>query len=253
LEPVNNFQSTPTFGVGPTASFVYETAFDFASAMATSPYGFALNSDYWPEGTDPNERVGRSMYLKAATGMVSVQMENYAMNVDATANKAVTPIKFRVLIFKRRRQNDPSGQISNPYKDLFLATDGSTYGSNSGVLAQTMKPFDFSAAPVNGKRYAVKRDFQFSLQNAVVSQTNTVGAPGGLERTNEFASKYPSRKDFKFSLGTWKKTTFNSATDTPNDTDCHWMMAIYGVPHNGESYANPWDVSIRGSSTATDL
>lgn len=181
-------------------------------------------------GDAPSQYNGKYVYL---------QKTHFTMEIDMGIDLDFqVPTEFRVLCFKSRRANNPSG-ITNDYsKSLFLNTDGTDFGHGTTGITGS----DLMLQPLNRKDWDIKSDKRFMLSNP--QTTNGSGT------TTSYSGKYPCSKRLVYNLPYYSKTEIEASA--PSDLDTNYVVAIYARSLSKDAFASKWEVTTRGSTTFKD-
>lgn len=215
---------------------LYANHFRTGPAVGSDPAGITGIEGFGiTQGTDQNQRNGSYVYLKKTH-----------LSVQLTAGPAEQcfPKEYRIILFKRRRNNNI---ISNPPSvntELFLKPDGRPFGQGSGGANPTWREIDFFLQPVNKKSFVVYKDMKCILTNPIEPSTT-----GG----NFYNQKYPSAKTMTFDLPHYKKTHYNDTLNQPDTYDANWYVFIYARALGIDNPADTWEISTRGTTTFTDM
>ncbi len=216
---------TPKFAIEPKPVEVAPTTgpcFFTNYCLGTAPQGWngptgvaafeSLNGFTWPSGTAPNQRIGQYMYLKRTTMNLRIAMD---------AQSRHGPCKFRVVVYKEKRNRYNTTANGNPCDDLFINQAGQSTGVNA-VTDVNARALDFNTWLVNKRNYQVVKDIKFILANETLSvQGSTLPANVNQE--------YRSEKMLKFSLGHYQKAKFDDS-NTPQDQMYRYCVSIISMP-----------------------
>jgi hypothetical protein len=234
---VSNARTPDPQALPPAVGPVYQTNY----CLGQVPVGYlnfnALGGFEWALGTGPNDRIGKYMYLKKTTVNLKISLNDPGRGGQT---------RFRVLVYKSRRNNTPGQYSITPGENLFLNEVGLPFGTDTSVNANdaTMK---FQTAIVNKRNYQVVRDFQFVLT------PSSVTVQGGSNLVSPLSQGTLSEKHLRFQLGHYKKTSFNPNTDRPDDLNYQYLITILSFPVGSTtSQASAWTSSIRGTVSAGD-
>ncbi len=226
----------------PTSGPVYFTNYCLGTAPAdwkgpsNQPNFNNLGGFEWPQGTGANERVGRYLYLKRST----INMR-FAMNPQSRHG----PVKFRVIVYKEKRNRYNTAANGNPNEDLFIDHQGLTKGFNN-VATLDARTMNFSTWLVNKRNYQVVKDFKFTLN------PETISYQGGTDPRVVNQSMYPSEKNFTLSLGHYAKAEFDT-TNTPTDMMYRYCMTIVSMPCNTSTQPHSdYKSYVRGTVSVVD-
>lgn len=174
------------------------------------------------QGIGKNQRDGRSLFIKQTT--CSVRVEYTPHFIDWGNTKLITPQKVRILIIRGKRVNeDEPNQVT---ANLFL----DQLGNNKG-LDSVLSTYALDKLKVNRKRWDVIMDRRTILSpSSVTSKDGSLGTADNINSTRQFSSKYPSSKDFNFSIPMNKKVRYNSPTSAqPSSLDTNYFMVMLNM------------------------
>lgn len=243
VQALRSWNATPALPVEvlPTSGPCYFTNYCLGTApnSFTGPSGtFAFNNlegFEWPQGTGPNERIGRYMYLKRTTLQMRIAMNPLARH---------GPVKFRVIVYKEKRNRYNIAGGGNPNADLFLNHVGAPVGINTANAANT-RAMNFNTQLVNKRNYQVVKDLKFTLA------TQNISSQGSTEPFT-VNQHFKSEKMLNFSLGHYKKTAFD-ANGNPEDTRYRYCVTIIGMPvSNSVAPHDQWVSDVRGTVSVSD-
>lgn len=196
-----------------------------------------LGGFVFPQGTGDNERLGRYMYLKKTTLHLNVGLQS---SVRGTG-----PTRFRVIVYKARRNDAPGTPLADPGDNLLIDDEGNTFGMNTSIN-QTNVAFQVQNALPNKKNYHILKDRKFLLcppVSAVQGGSNIV-TPSSQGQLNE--------KNMTFNLGHWKKTSFGS-NNQPEDLNYTYCVSIFSMPVGAhDTLTNNWISSTYGTVSASE-
>ncbi|AJP36453.1 putative capsid protein [Avon-Heathcote Estuary associated circular virus 22] len=217
LTPQNAITPSPV-EVAPTLGPVFFTNFCLGTAPSAwvGPSGSAafnnLNGFVWPLGSGAAQRNGQYIYLKKTALNLRV-----AMNASSRHG----PCKFRVVVYKERRNLYNVSGGGNPCDNLFISQTGDSVGFNtiSPVAQRTM---DFNTWLVNKRNYQVVKDMKFVLA------PETLSALGSTDPFN-VNKGYTSSRDIRLSLGHFQKAKFGD-DNTPEDQMYRYCISVISMP-----------------------
>lgn len=190
-----------------------------------------------PVGPADSQRVGDYVYLKKT----HLTFEIDAQPVSSTSNPV--PIEFRMIVFKQRRSNMPTGKTVYPQDTLFIDEVGEPFGH-----ANTAKDgSDIMLQPLNKRDWVIFSDKRFKMSNPALYNEN-----GASASWNWTTSKYESTKRCVLTLPHFAKTHFDNVTNLPNSLDTFYGVFIYARPLGKDYLANDWEVNCRGTTSYTD-
>lgn len=240
LTPANAIAPLPV-EVAPTNGPVYFTNY----CLGTGPTGWVgpsgaynfnnLEGFQWPQGTGAAERIGQYMYLKKTTLNLRIAMQGSSRH-GAT--------KFRVIVYKEKRNRYNTTANGNPNDDLFISQDGQVVGFNT-VSPVNQRIMDFSTWLVNRRNYQVVKDIKFTLC------PETLSALGSTDPFN-VNQRYASSRNIRLSLGHFQKAKFGS-NDTPEDQMYRYCISIVSMPMSDSTNPhNDYKTYVNGVVSAMD-
>jgi len=207
------------------------------TGTTTSGFKELLGYQY-PNGTGPDQRVGKYMYLKQAT-------VNLRINMNSTARTAC-PMKFRVVVFKAIRNAQVGQTGGNPFDRLFVGNNGNEIGLNTSYTPESVG-FELMSAITNKKNFTIYKDTCFILQNPFTS------VQGSQSIVSPMSQSYPCEKVLNFTLRHNQKTAFDSQNQ-PSDCNYQYCMLVMSTPAGtaNDSGNQDWRTSVRGTVSAYD-
>lgn len=228
--------------VAPTIGPCYFTNYCLGTAPGsfTGPDGSAsfndLNGFEWQQGTSSQQRIGRYMYLKRTTLQLRIAMDQIA---------STGPTKFRVIVYKEKRNQYNVAGGGNPNNDLFLSHLGKAVGVNTANAVEK-RAMNFNTQLVNKRNYQVVKDMKFTLCN---EQQSALGSTDPFNVNQHFKSE----KMIQLSLGHYKKTAFSADTATPEDTKYRYCVTILSMPCSNSTFPhNTYRTYVRGTVSVSD-
>lgn len=220
--------------VAPTSGPCYFTNYCLGTAPAAwvGPNGAAAFNDLdgfvWPLGPGAAERNGQYMYLKKTTLTLRIAMDQIARH---------GPTKFRVIVYKEKRNRYNTTANGNPCDDLFIDQSGAVRGVNNLAVVDA-RAMNFNTWLVNRRNYQVVKDFKFVLANEQQSAQGSTD-PFNVNQHNA------SEKVMRFDLGHYQKAKFGTA-NVPEDQMYRYCVTIISMPmsssvsphNNYKSYVN---------------
>jgi len=212
-----------------------------AATSWTGPTGVGnftnLEGFTWPQGPAQGERIGRYLNLKHTTCNLRVACNNLA--------SPACPIRFRVIIYKAKRNSSLGSAGGNPNVNLFLNLDGTQRGINNSYTGDSVS-MEFMNMLVNKRNYDVHTDTQFVLAS------HTYSVQGGSNIVTPISQGYPAEKNLLLRLNHNEKTSFTG--DQPDDLNYQYCMTILSMPYgdNTAVSARGWKSNVRGVVSATD-
>lgn len=201
-------------------------------ASATSLGGVSLT-----QGTSAHQRVGNYVYLKKTH--ITMEVEAQPVSSDAVP----VPKQYRVIVFKQRRSNMPTGRTVYPQNTLFLDEQGDAFGhATSGKNGS-----DLMLQPLNKRDWVIYKDIKFSLTNPQLYNEN--GSAAAWNWTNQ---KYGSYKKMVFNLPHYAKANYDNTTNVPEDLDTFYGVVVYAKSLGKDYAADDWEVNLRGSTIYSD-
>lgn len=243
IQALRSWNATPALPVEvlPTSGPCYFTNYCLGTAPASflGPNGnLAFNNlegFEWPQGTGANQRIGRYMYLKRTTLQLRIAMNPLARH---------GPVKFRVIVYKEKRNRYNTAGGGNPCDDLFLSHVGGPVGINTANAPNT-RAMNFNTQLVNKRNYQVVKDMKFTLT------TQNTSASGSTEPFT-INQHFKSEKMINLSLGHYKKTAFDD-NGNPEDTKYRYCVSIIGMPvSNSVAPHDQWQSYVRGTVSVSD-
>lgn len=243
IQALRSWNATPALPVEvlPTSGPCYFTNYCLGTAPASflGPNGnLAFNNlegFEWAPGTGSNQRVGRYMYLKRTTLQLRI-----AMNPQSRHG----PVKFRVIVYKEKRNQYNIAGGGNPCNDLFLSHTGAPVGINTANAVNT-RAMNFNTQLVNKRNYQIVKDMKFTLAPQNTSAQGST-EPFTINQVNK------SEKMMQLSLGHYKKTAFGNG-NVPEDTKYRYCVTIIGMPvTNSVSPHDGWQSYVRGTVSVSD-
>lgn len=213
------------------------------SALWQGPTGsvdfLGLGGFEWPQGTDQGQRIGRYLNLKHTTANLRIAMNNLG--------SVSCPVRFRVIIYKAKRNSILGQAGGNPNDTLFLGLDGQEKGINNSYTGDSVG-MEFMNMLVNKRNFDVHTDTQFILSN------HTFSVQGGSNVVSPLGQGYPAEKNMLLKLNHNEKTSFRDAGDIPDDLNYQYCMTILSMPYgdNTAVSARGWTTCVRGVVSATD-
>jgi hypothetical protein len=225
----------------PTTGPCYFTNYCLGEAPAAwvGPNGAAAFEDLggfeWAPGTAAGQRVGKYLYLKRTTLQLTVRMNQLSRH---------GPLKFRVIIYKEKRNRYNVAGNGNPCDDLFIDHAGDVKGVNN-LATTNARAMNFSTWLVNKRNYQVVSDKQFILapeQNSAQGSTD----PFNINQHN------PVERNMSFSLGHYSKAEFDG-TNKPTDVMYRYCATIISMPvSTSTSIHNEYSTYVRGTVSVVD-
>lgn len=198
----------------------------------------ALEGLSFPQGDAADQRIGKYLYLKHATVNLRINCLNLA--------RVACPVRFRVLVYKAKRNGSLNTLPGNPNTDLFLETNGNEVGLLT-VANDDRASMRFMTAITNKKKYQFYKDIQFILQpflNTVLGQEAPVAMSHGI---------YPVERYFRFQLPMNERAEYDNVTNQPLDSKSQYCISIFSAPsgtHNDRP--NDWRSTVTGTVSALD-
>jgi hypothetical protein len=198
----------------------------------------ALEGLTFPQGDAADERIGKYLYLKHATVNLRVNCLNLA--------KVACPVRFRVLVYKAKRNGSLNTLPGNPNSDLFLSSAGNEFGLLT-VANDDRASMVYMTSITNKKKYEIFKDIQFILQPSlqqILGQDALVPLSHGI---------YPAERYFRFQLPMNERAEYENVTNQPIDTKSQYCISIFSAPsgtHNDRP--SDWRSSVTGTVSALD-
>ena len=184
------------------------------------------------QGSSGVNRIGNYVYFKKTHVTMEVQCE--------FTTAARPPVEFRVVVCKAKMSAVPAGQTDLPQSTLFLNQSGEPLGYQT----PNVNGSDLMLQPLNKREWVIKSDKKFTLSHPM--RTDSDGGQVG------YSGYYPMKKTFVLNLGYYKKTRINSASNTPEDLDCRWLVYVFAASVGRDFPADSWEVNMRGTTSFTD-
>lgn len=234
VSPLSNFDEAAPAAIQPLA-LAYTKSFTIGTvpnAWSGTVGLSSLGGMVFPNGTGHQQRVGKYVYL---------QKTHFTMEIDMGIDLDYqVPTEFRVICFKARRGNNPSG-ITNAFANsLFISPAGNEFGHATGGINGS----DLMLQPLNKKDWIIKSDRKFMLSNPATAAGSGVAT--------SYSGKYPCMKRLTFNLPYYAKTEIDSVTDAPSDLDTNYVIAVYARSLAKDSFASKWEVTTRGTTSFKD-
>jgi len=213
----------PTSWVGPNGSYNFKNLEGFT----------------WPVGTSSDRRIVRYMNLKHTTMNLRIACDNLAT--------VSSPIRFRVLIYKQKRNGPALLQQSNPNDNLFLGTVGQELGLNNAYSGDSVS-MEFMNMITNKRKYEIHTDTQFILS------PHTFSVQGGSNIVSPISQGYPAEKNMLLRLPHNEKVSFNGSSEMPEDLNYQYCVTVLSMPYgnNTQVSVKNWKTNVRGTVSVTD-
>lgn len=238
IQPLRNINNQTPVRMNPLAGPVpvYGLRFVIGDALTQYPLYTPLGGMTWPRGPDMDQRNGNYMYFKK----ISLTME---VNMNQVGATNAGPRRFRLIVFKARRYDNPTGVTTNPNDTLLLTPGGTSFGVSS--LGQML---DFTHQITNKRDYQIIKDNTFILQNPLGNPSASVTP------VIPTSGQYKATKTLRCSLPLFKKTHFNNVSNLPDNLNYNYGIYLQAL-NVGSSTAIPDDfnLSIRGTVSANDV
>jgi len=199
-----------------------------------------LGSFDFAKGSDADQRNGDYMYAKRSTLNLNVMMR-----ANDAGLKVALPYRFRVITFRPKTSVKTPGSPSDPTTDLFIDTNGSSFGHGTSTSIGFMKLWQ---GILNRKDYSILSDKKFMLT-----------APGSKTKNDPgFDSHHvnltgPHSKDYLMRIPYQKKVKYDNATNQPEDLNMATGILVYAQAvgdHKADS--DLFETSIQGVSSFLD-
>lgn len=199
-----------------------------------------LESFEFTKGSDADQRNGDYMYAKR-----SVLNLNVMMRANYTGTDYALPYRFRAICFRPKTSVKTPGTPSDPTTDLFIDTDGSSFGHGTSTNIGFQKLWQ---GILNKKDYVILSDKKFMLT-----------APGSKTKNDPgFDSHHvnltgPHSKDFLMKIPYQKKVKYDNTTNQPEDLNMATGILVFAQAigdHKAPSAL--WETSIQGVSSFLD-
>ena len=226
--------SVPLPGTGP----IYFTNYCLGDVPSGWTNFDSLGGFQFNQGTGPNERIGKYMYLKKTTLHLRIAMNNL--------NRIGTQVRFRVVVYKSKRNNIVGSAATNPCEHLFVDSQGREFGVDN-TISNSEASMEYTTALINRKNYALVRDTQFILT------PQSFEVQGGSNLVSQLSQCGRTEKTMRFELGHYAKTAFDLATKKPTDLNFQYCVSIIAMPvGNVNDRASEWLSGVRGTVSALD-
>ena len=245
LRPVN--QDLPaaqaTSGTGSNVVWYNQYVLGQGPTSWTGPAGsynyVNLEGFTWPEGTSSDRRIGRYMNLKHTTMNLRIACDNLS--------SVSCPIRFRVLVYKQKRNGPALLAQTNPNTNLFLGTTGQELGLNNSYSGDSVS-MEFMNMITNKRKYEIHTDTQFILS------PHTFSIQGGSNIVSPLAQGYPAEKNMLLRLPHNDKVSFNGTTQMPEDLNYQYCVTVLSMPYGNNTQVNArnWKSNVRGTVSVTD-
>lgn len=234
VRPLTNFNEA-----APAAIQLGALAYSKSFTVGTIPSAWtgttglsALGGMDFPAGVGHEQRVGKYTYLQKTHFTMEIDM-----GIDLDYN---VPTEFRVICFKARRGNNPSG-ITNAFSNsLFISPAGQDFGhATAGITGS-----DLMMQPLNRKDWNIRSDKRFMLSNPLTN--------GGSAISASYSGKYPCMKRLTFNLPYYSKVEIDNTTNAPADLDTNYVVVVYARSLAKDAFANKWEITTRGTTSFKD-
>lgn len=226
--------SVPLPGTGP----IYYTQYCLGNVPSGWTNFDALGGFEFEQGTGPNQRIGKYMYLKKTTMHLKISMNNLA--------RIASQVRFRIVVYKSKRNNVPGTFGGNPSEHLFIDSQGREFGVDN-TISNSEASMEYTTALVNRKNYVVLKDTQFILT------PQSYEVQGGSNVVSQLSQNGRTEKTMRFELGHYAKTSFDLATKKPTDLAYQYCVSIIAMPvGNVNDRASDWFSAVRGTVSALD-
>jgi len=154
------------------------------------------------------------------------------------------PTKFRVIVYKEKRNRYNTTANGNPCDDLFINQTGKAVGFNT-VSSVDARALEFNTWLVNKRNYQVVKDFKFVLAPETLSYQGGTD-PRNVNQTNQ------SEKMLQFSLGHYQKAKFG-VDNVPEDQMYRYCVSIVSMPmSDSTSPHNNYKTYVNGVVSCLD-
>lgn len=199
-----------------------------------------LRSMTFAKGTDANQRVGNYMFAKRSTINLNIMMR-----ANTNGLSFAVPYRFRVVTFRPKTSVKTPGSPSDPTTDLFVGTDGESFGHGSSTSVGFV---DLWQSILNKKDYTILGDKKFMLT-----------APGSKTKNDPgFDSHHvnltgPHSKDYLIRIPYQKKVRYDDVTNQPEDLNMATGILVFAQAVGDHKAATDlWETSVRGVSSFLD-
>lgn len=192
----------------------------------------------WPQGVSNNERIGKYMTLK----QTSLSFRIGLVDVPRASN----PQRFRVIVYKAKRNAILGAAGGNPNENLFIGLNGTELGINN-TYAQNAVAYEMMTMLVNKRNYDVYHDSQFMLCHP------TYSIQGGSNIVSPISQGYPNEKNFLWKLPHNQKSAFGVG-NIPEDLRYQYCITVLSMPTGDLTGTgqNSWRTQVRGVTSALD-
>lgn len=245
LRPINqdNPEAQATSGTGSNIVWYNQYVLGKGPTSWTGPsgsYNFVnLEGFTWPEGTSSDRRIGRYMNLKHTTMNLRIACDNLS--------SVSCPIRFRVIVYKQKRNGPALLAQTNPNDNLFLGTVGQELGLNNTYSGDSVS-MEFMNMLTNKRKYEIHTDTQFILS------PHTFSVQGGSNIVSPISQGYPAEKNMLLRLPHNEKVSFNGTSEMPEDLNYQYCVTVLSMPYgnNTQVSARNWKCNVRGTVSVTD-
>jgi len=191
------------------------------------------------QGTGPQQRIGRYMTLKYTSlnfrvGLVGVPRQS-------------SQTRFRVLVYKAKRNAQFGTSGSNPNETLFLNTNGNQYGINN-TQTLSSQAYNLMNAITNKRNFDIHMDTQFVLGHP------TVSVSGSASIVTPLSQSLPDEKNFLIKLPHNDLNTAYGAGNLPEDLNYQYCITVLSCPTGNleNTGYNSWRTYLRGVTSVKD-
>ncbi len=199
-----------------------------------------LNGFTFPQGTGNSDRIGKYMNLMHT----SLQFRIGLIGIPRVSS----PIRFRILVYKAKRNASLGTSGGNPNTTLFLDQTGESVGINQ-VYTSSSVAYELMNRLPNKRNFEFLMDKQIVMSHPLYSVTGsssivTPQTQGNLTNEHNFLLKL-NHKDLQ--------SSFNAA-DEPDDLRFQWCITVLSAPTGNLTNTgyNDWRTYVRGVTTAKD-
>jgi len=245
LRPVNQDTPVAQATTGTASNIVWYNQYVLGQGPTSwvgpaGSYNFVnLEGFTWPVGTSSDRRIGRYMNLKHTTMNLRIACDNLS--------SVSCPIRFRVIVYKQKRNGPALLTQSNPNDNLFLGTTGQELGLNNSYSGVAVS-MEFMNMLTNKRKYEIHTDTQFILS------PHTFSVQGGSNIVSPLSQGYPAEKNMLLRLPHNEKVSFNGTSEMPEDLNYQYCVTVLSMPYgnNTQVSARNWKTNVRGTVSVTD-
>ncbi len=174
------------------------------------------------QGVGPNERLGRSLFVKSNTTHIRLEMLQHYYEEAPSKSKLFAPQYCRVMLVKGKQvQGNSPNDIT---KNMFYNTEHNNIGINGANSAYKLQKYT-----INRSRWNVLCDKKFCLGP---SQMTASSDPTASQQLYSWTtSKYPVYKDLTVRIPVNQQVRYNDDTSgIPSNYDDAYFLIILNTP-----------------------